>query len=93
MTKDEIKKLIAACEIKWYGIHVDPDGEKDVWKGDIEKLAELVEKHTQEQCAKVCAEMRDSGGTETYKDYEDNHVDGYIDGCNECEWAIRNLYN
>ena len=41
-----------------------------------------------EECAKCCAEVRE-GGNGTPKPHEDNHEYGFIDGCNESEWAIR----
>lgn len=38
-------------------------------------------------CMKACADVRE-GGNGTPKQYEDNHADGFTDGCNECEWTI-----
>lgn len=44
-----------------------------------------------DEAAQVCEEMRKSGNASIHKGYDDTHEDGYIDGCNECEWAIRAL--
>lgn len=45
-----------------------------------------------EACKQACANVRAEGGG-TAKPYEDNHADGFIDGCNECEWAIDDRSN
>jgi len=44
--------------------------------------------HAYADAAEVCSQVR-AGGNGTPKGYEDTHEDGHLDGCNECEWAIR----
>ena len=39
-----------------------------------------------EACAKACEQTRIEGSD--HKPYE-GYVDGFVDGCNQCEWAIR----
>lgn len=39
-------------------------------------------------CQEVCIDTLEDEGKAAYKDYEDNHVDGWTDGCNECHWAV-----
>lgn len=41
-----------------------------------------------EACAKVCEEEC-SDPYEDFKNYEDTHTDGWMDGCNSCAAAIR----
>lgn len=38
----------------------------------------------------ACRTIRDMGGGRV-PSYEDNHADGFLDACNECEWAIAEL--
>lgn len=57
----------------------------------LERFTHLIASHVAEECAKACKDVRD-GGSGTPKAYEDTHADGFMDGCNECEWAIRSLY-
>jgi len=45
-------------------------------------------RHAYADAAEVCSQVR-AGGNGTPKGYEDTHEDGHLDGCNECEWAIR----
>ena len=52
-------------------------------------VAQEMEK-VKEECARACVGVR-TGGNGMPKDYEDTHADGFTDGCNECEWAIRAL--
>ena len=40
-----------------------------------------------EEAAKVCEQVRDDG--DSFKQYEDTHDDGHMDGCNNCAAAIR----
>lgn len=40
------------------------------------------------ECQAVCIDTLENKDKAAYKDYEDNHEDGWIDGCNECHWAI-----
>ncbi len=90
MTKDEVTKLIEKSGLKWYGIHVDPDGEKDVWKGDIDAFAHLVAKHTQEQCAKVCDDVALQAKT-CWKLAYHTQDQGREMGAADCAAEIRNM--
>lgn len=55
---------------------------------DIERFAALVAAAEREACAKVCEEEC-SDPYEDFKNYEDTHTDGWMDGCNSCAAAIR----
>lgn len=44
-----------------------------------------------EEAAQKCSDTRDDAGLAEAKPYENTHDDGWLDGCNECEWAIRSL--
>lgn len=39
-------------------------------------------------CQAACEDTKENEDKAAFKDYEDNHVDGWLDGCNECHWAI-----
>ena len=55
---------------------------------DLERFAKLVAAKEREACAKVCEEERNDPDDQ-FKNYEDTHTDGWIDGCNSCISAIR----
>ena len=38
------------------------------------------------RCADICNEL--GMQKPSYKDYENNYEDGYLDATNECQWAI-----
>ena len=54
----------------------------------LERFAALVAAAEREACAKVCEEEC-SDPYEDFKNYEDTHTDGWMDGCNSCAAAIR----
>jgi hypothetical protein len=39
-------------------------------------------------CQTACLDTLHNEDKAAFKNYEDNHVDGWTDGCNECHWAI-----
>lgn len=55
---------------------------------DLTRFAALVAAAEREACAKVCEEEC-SDPYEDFKNYEDTHTDGWMDGCNSCAAAIR----
>ena len=54
----------------------------------IEAFAKLVAAKEREACEKACEEERNDPDDQ-FKNYEDTHTDGWIDGCNSCISAIR----
>ena len=63
MDRETIIKLALKAGVEWHGVHAEPDGDKTLWKGDIEHFAKLVAEHSasveREACAKVCDELSD----------------------------------
>lgn len=53
----------------------------------VEDSARALIAAEREACARICAEQ--VAEDPTFKEYEDNYKDGWIDASNECTWAIR----
>ena len=51
-------------------------------------FAKLVADREREACEKACEEECNDPDDQ-FKNYEDTHTDGWIDGCNSCISAIR----
>lgn len=78
MTRDDIIKLAREAGFGFNGASSPA----------IERFAALVAAAEREACAKVCEEEC-SDPYEDFKNYEDTHTDGWMDGCNSCAAAIR----
>lgn len=50
------------------------------------ELWEVAAQSEREACAEICKMIGEDGGTFTPS--EDNYIDGHMDACNECCWAI-----
>ena len=64
------------------------EDDQENWKRFFVNFAALVAAAEREACAKVCEEEC-SDPYEDFKNYEDTHTDGWMDGCNSCAAAIR----
>lgn len=63
-------------------------GNVDIAVKELEAFAKLVAAKEREACAKAC-EYERNDPDDQFKNYEDTHDDGWIDGCNSCIAAIR----
>ncbi len=87
MTKDEVIKMAREA-----GVHIGANDLKSAlfWYPEIERFANLVAKHTQEQCAKVCEEESKEFDS-LAEGAHDGRYDWKSDGAMDCATAIRNM--
>lgn len=101
MTQDEIIEMARQAG---FVIHIHKPSlitveNEETWvcvNKELEAFAKLVEARTEERtaakereaCEKACEDERNDPDDQ-FKNYEDTHDDGWIDGCNSCIAAIR----
>ena len=54
---------------------------------DEQKIWDAATTAERERCEKECEELSNDDAP-PYKDYEDTYLNGWLDACNECKWAI-----